>query len=100
MAGSDRPARSGGAVQIASCIEIGARACCLAMGKLRLLQASAVAEKAWMAEVVSVFGERDAGLARFQERASGEPGTRLRALYNHYVAARDAYMSVERTGVS
>jgi hypothetical protein len=60
------------------------------MNKLRLLQAQNAADEAWMAEVVVVFG-RDAGLARFQERANGEPGTRLRELYNRFVAAREAY---------
>lgn len=53
-----------------------------------------------MAEVVAVFGEREAGMARFQDRASGEPGTRLRELYDLYVSAREAYKAVERTGVS
>ena len=37
------------------------------------------------------FGERDAGMARFHGRANGEPGTRLRELYDCYVKARDAY---------
>ncbi|MBL8547472.1 MAG: hypothetical protein JNL81_13485 [Hyphomonadaceae bacterium] len=63
------------------------------MSKLRLLQESTEADKAWMAEVRSVFGERDAGMARFHGRATGEPGTRLRELYNLYVKARDAYDS-------
>jgi hypothetical protein len=44
-----------------------------------------------MAEVAAVFGEREAGLARFQGRATGEPGSRLRELYSRYVKARDAY---------
>jgi len=61
------------------------------MGKLSLLQAATAADKAWMREVIAVFGERFAGIARFQERANGEPGTRLRELYDDYVAARDAY---------
>ena len=63
------------------------------MSKLRLLQESTEADRAWMAEVEAVFGKRDAGLARFQDRANGEPGSRLRELYNRYVAARDAYLS-------
>ena len=63
------------------------------MSKLRLHLDSAAADKAWMAEVAAVFGERDAGLARFQGRATGEPGSRLRELYNAYVTARDAYQS-------
>lgn len=63
------------------------------MSKLGLLQASTAADKAWMLEVVKVFGEREAGIARFQDRANGEPGTRLRKLYDSYVAARDAYLS-------
>jgi hypothetical protein len=61
------------------------------MSKLRLLQESTEADKAWMLEVRSVFGERDAGMARFHGRATGEPGTRLRELYDVYVKARDAY---------
>jgi len=63
------------------------------MSKLRLHLDSTAADKAWMAEVAAVFGERDAGLARFQGRATGEPGSRLRELYNAYVTARDAYQS-------
>ncbi len=61
------------------------------MSKLRLLQESTEADKAWMTEVRSVFGERDAGMARFHGRATGDPGTRLRELYDVYVKARDAY---------
>lgn len=61
------------------------------MSKLRLLQASAAADKAWMIEVRKLFGDRDAGMARFHGRATGEPGTRLRELYESYVKARDAY---------
>lgn len=61
------------------------------MSKLRLLQDSTQADKAWMTEVRSVFGERDAGMARFHGRATGEPGTHLRELYDLYVKARDAY---------
>lgn len=61
------------------------------MSKLRLLQDSSKADKAWMAEVRAVFGDRDAGMARFHGRATGEPGSRLRDLYDRYVKARDAY---------
>lgn len=61
------------------------------MSKLKLLQDSTEADKAWMAEVRAVFGDRDAGMARFHGRATGEPGTRLRELYDCYVKARDAY---------
>ena len=64
------------------------------------MQDATAADKAWMAEVVAVFGEREAGMARFEERANGEPGSRLRELYNQYVAARDAYKLVEHSGVS
>lgn len=70
------------------------------MSKLRLLVDSTAADKAWMAEVVAIFGARDAGLARFQDRAQGEPGSRLRELYDHYVLTRDAYLSVEHKDVS
>lgn len=61
------------------------------MSKLRLLQESTAADKAWMTEIAAVFGEREAGMARFQGRATGEPGSRLRELYDRYVRARDAY---------
>ena len=61
------------------------------MSKLRLLQEATAADKAWMAEVAAVFGEREAGLARFQGRANGEPGSHLRELYDQYVKTRDAY---------
>lgn len=63
------------------------------MSKLRLLQESTAADRAWMAEVRAVFGDREAGLARFQGRANGEPGTRLRELYDRYAKARDAYQA-------
>jgi hypothetical protein len=61
------------------------------MSKLKLHQELAAADKAWMAEVAAVFGEREAGMARFHDRANGEPGSRLRELYDVYVKARDAY---------
>lgn len=63
------------------------------MSKLKLLQAASAADKAWMDEVARVFGERDAGMARFHGRATGEPGTKLRELYECYVKTRDAYQS-------
>ena len=44
-----------------------------------------------MAEVELVFGKSEAGLARFHGRATGEPGSRLRELYDRYTKARDAY---------
>jgi hypothetical protein len=55
------------------------------------MQAMTEAESAWMSEVREVFGDRDAGLARFQERGQGELGSRLRDLYTAYVTARDKY---------
>lgn len=61
------------------------------MSRLRLFQAASTADKAWMAEIRDVFGEREAGMARFHGRATGEPGTRMRDLYNRYVETRDAY---------
>lgn len=61
------------------------------MSKLRLHQEFTAADKAWMEEVAAVFGEREAGMARFHDRATGEPGSRLRELYDHYKRARDAY---------
>lgn len=61
------------------------------MSKLRMLQAATDADRAWMAEVRSQFGDREAGMARFHGLANGEPGTRLRELYDHYVKTRDAY---------
>lgn len=76
--------------RICACVERAERVLCCVMNKLRLLREQNAADEAWMVEVVAVFG-RDAGLARFQERANGEPGTRLRELYNRLVAAREAY---------
>ena len=61
------------------------------MSRLRLLQAAATAEKAWMAEVESIFGARDASYARYQDRATGEPGSQLRILHEAFVSARAAY---------
>lgn len=64
------------------------------MSKLRLLTESTAADRAWMTEVALVFGERDAGLARFDGRGMGEQGSRLRELYNAYEKARDAYQAL------
>lgn len=61
------------------------------MSKLRLFQCATEADKAWMTEVRSQFGEREAGMARIHGRATGEPGTRMRELYEQYVKTRDAY---------
>jgi len=61
------------------------------MSRFQLFRDSAQADKAWMTEVRAVFGDRDAGMARFHGRATGEPGSRLRDLYDRYVRARDAY---------
>jgi hypothetical protein len=61
------------------------------VSKLRLHQEFTAADKAWMEEVAAVFGEREAGMARFHDRANGEPGSRLRELYDVYKRARDAY---------
>jgi hypothetical protein len=61
------------------------------MSRLRLLQEAAAADKAWMVEVAAIFGQSEAGMARFHGRATGEPGSRLRELYDQYVKTRDAY---------
>jgi len=61
------------------------------MGRLDLLRAANDAEKAWMSEVRAVFGERDANMARFQERASGKSGSDLRKLHDRYQTAYAAY---------
>lgn len=63
------------------------------MGRLGLLRAASEAEKAWMSAVLAEFGERDAGMARFQERANGEAGSELRKLHDRYQAAYAAYKS-------
>lgn len=44
-----------------------------------------------MSEIASIFGAREAGMARFHGRATGEPGSHLRELYEEYVKTRDAY---------
>ncbi|MBI3439435.1 MAG: hypothetical protein HY054_12445 [Proteobacteria bacterium] len=63
------------------------------MRRLDLLRAASKAEKAWMIAVEAEFGERDAGLARFQERAKGEEGSELRKLHDRYQRAYAAYKS-------
>jgi hypothetical protein len=68
------------------------------VSKLKLLLQARAADKAWMTEVVAVFGERDAGMARFHGRATGKPGSRLRELYTEYVKTRDAYDAMQRQG--
>ena len=62
------------------------------MGRLGLLRAASDAEKAWMIQVLAEFGERDADMARFQDRARGEI-SELRKLHDHYQAAYAAYKS-------
>jgi hypothetical protein len=42
------------------------------MSKLALFQAASAADKAWMAEIARIFGDREAGRARFNGRATGE----------------------------
>ncbi|MEZ5996104.1 MAG: hypothetical protein R3C25_10135 [Hyphomonadaceae bacterium] len=66
------------------------------MSKLALFQAASAADKAWMIEVARIFGNSEAGLARFHGRATGEPGSQLRALYLRYVETSDAYESALR----
>jgi len=61
------------------------------MSRVHLLQTSTTADRAWMAEVAEVFGTPNAGLARFDGRAMGERGSKLRGLYDAYIAARDVY---------
>ena len=63
------------------------------MRRLELLRAANEAEKAWMLEVSAVFGERDADMARFQERANGKRGSELRKLHDRYRAAWETYPS-------
>jgi len=45
------------------------------------------ADDAWSAELERIFG-RQAGTARYQPRGQGEPGSRLRALYEERQVAR------------
>lgn len=66
------------------------------MSKFALFQAASAADKAWMAEIIRTFGDREAGLARFHGRATGEPGSHMRHLYQGYVSTRDAYNAAQR----
>jgi len=61
------------------------------ISRLHLMRDMATAEAAWMNEVRDVFGERDASMMRFQDRAAGKAGTRLNTLYLAFVASRDRY---------
>lgn len=63
------------------------------MSRLALYLAATGADKAWMAEVARLFGERDAGLARVHGWAAGAPGSPLRELHDRYVRTREAYNS-------
>lgn len=63
------------------------------MSRLRLLQAAASAEQAWMAEIQAIFGARYANLERTNGRANGEAGSRLRVLHDAFMRARVAYKS-------
>lgn len=63
------------------------------MSRLRLLQAVSAADSAWMAEIKAIFGARYANLERTNGRANGVAGSRLRALHDAFVRARDAYKS-------
>lgn len=61
------------------------------MSKFALFHAVDAADKAWMFEVVRIFGDADAGRARSRGRAAGEHGSRLREPYDGYLAASAAY---------
>lgn len=65
--------------------------------KLTLMRASDEAERLWVTEIVAVFGEREAPMARFQQRANGEPGSHLRELHDAYIAAHEAYSVASRS---
>jgi hypothetical protein len=64
------------------------------MSRYALFCAAKAADNAWMSEIARVFGVKDAGRARIQGRASGEPGSHLRALYDQSETARIAYQAV------
>lgn len=53
-------------------------------------QALFAADDAWQEELVKQFG-RNAGDVRYTKAGNGAPGTKLRALYDAYTAARTAW---------
>jgi hypothetical protein len=61
------------------------------MSRLRLFHDANAADEIWMAEIVRMFGARDAGRVRVQGLGEGEPGSHLRTLYERCAAARSAY---------
>lgn len=61
------------------------------MTRLALFQAVAAADRAWMAEITRIFGDRDAASARFHGTANGEPTSLLRELRDTYVTVLHAY---------
>lgn len=48
------------------------------------------ADEAWSAELHRLFGS-DAGDVRYTRRGKGDPGSRLRELYDAFDKARDAW---------
>jgi hypothetical protein len=66
------------------------------MSNFALFLAASAADKAWMDEIAPIFGDREAGMARFHGHATGEPGSHLSHLYQGYVSTRDAYNAARR----
>ena len=57
--------------------------------------ATLAADNAWQAALEEAFGRR-AGDARYAAHGRGEPGSKLRALYDAFSAARDAYTAATK----
>ena len=62
------------------------------MGAMTNLYLAAVAaDNAWHAELVRIFGRRNAANVRYQKSGRGDPGSNLRYLYDARTAAREAW---------
>lgn len=64
------------------------------MTRYALYCAAHAADDAWMSEIARLFGAKDAGRARIEGRAAGEPGSHLRALYDQSQSTRIAYQAL------
>jgi hypothetical protein len=53
--------------------------------------AAVTADDRWHAELVRIYGRRNAANVRYTKAASGEPGSNLRYLYDARQAAREAW---------
>jgi hypothetical protein len=62
---------------------------CMQLKRAPVCTAAAAADKAWHAELVKVYGKKDAGTARFDKRGKATP--ELKALHDQFTEAMSAW---------